>query len=48
MKHKLNPEVIILILIFISSLKLLIWKSIDPSTFSHAEQKKIGLNINNR
>ena len=45
MKHKLNPEVIVLILVFIGSLKLLIWKSIDPSTFSDAQQKKIGLII---
>ena len=43
MKYKLNPEVIILILIFIGSLKILIWTSIDPSTFSNAYQEKIGL-----
>ncbi len=43
MKYKLNPEVIVLILIFISSLKLFIWTSIDPSTFSNTKQEKIGL-----
>ena len=43
MKKKLNPEIVVLILIFISSLKVLIWTSIDPSTFSGAEQEKIGL-----
>ena len=43
MKQKLNLELVILILIFISSLRLLIWKNLDPSTFSDAEQEKIGL-----
>ncbi len=43
MKYKLNPEVIILILIFIGSLKLFIWTSIDPDTFSDSKQEKIGL-----
>ena len=43
MKKRLNPEIVVLIVICISSLKVLIWTSIDPSTFSDAEQEKIGL-----
>ncbi len=44
MKNKVNWELIVLALVFISSLKVIIWKSIDPSTFSKGEQEKIGLN----
>ena len=46
MKDKLNPEIVILILIFIGSLKVFIWTSIDPTTFSDTKQEKIGLTKN--
>ena len=44
MKNKVNWELIVLALVFISSLKVIIGKSIDPSTFSKGEQEEIGLN----
>ena len=43
MKYKVNFELIILGLIFITSLKIVIWKSIDPSTLSKIQQEEIGI-----
>ncbi len=43
MKHKVNSELVILTLILIGSLKVIVWKSIDPSTFSKAQKEEIGL-----
>lgn len=43
MKQKPNWELLILILIYASSLRMLIWKNLDPTTFSDSEQEKIGL-----
>ncbi len=42
-KQKANWELVILILIYTNSLRILIWKNLDPSTFSASEQEKIGL-----
>ena len=43
MKYRINLELVILTLIVIGSLKLIIWKSIDPSTFSKSEKEEVGI-----
>ena len=45
MKYKINFELVILTLIFIGSLKVLIWESINPNSFSKSQKEKIGLDI---
>ena len=43
MKYRINFELVTLTLILIGSSKVIIWKSIDPSTFSKAEKEEIGI-----
>ena len=43
MKYRINLELVILTLVIIGSLKLIIWKSIDPSTFSETQKEEVGI-----
>ena len=43
MKYGINFELVVMNLLFIGSLKLIVWRSIDPSTFSKAEKEEIGI-----
>ena len=43
MKDKIYFELLVLTLIFIGSLKMIIWESIDPTTFSKSQREQIGL-----
>ena len=43
MKYRINFELVIVSLILIGFSKVMIWKSIDPSSFSKAEKKEIGI-----
>lgn len=43
MKYKVNFELVILVLLFLGSLKIFIWQNIYPSTLSRTQQEEIGI-----
>ena len=43
MKYRINFELVILTLMFVASLKIIIWESIDVTNFSESQKEKTGL-----
>lgn len=44
MKQRFNLELAILVFIFFGFLDFSLWRNVDPTSLSDAEQEKIGLN----